>query len=126
MGEAGAVGDEQDRSGPVFVGRDGPAGGGLGFDLGADLLEAVLGVGQEDAAEDGAPVLVEGEGRVGSQLVGRGLDEYASRKRSSSASSSPIDDLTGAHAADRLLSDGSLAKSIVAVGAHSRATHFLP
>jgi len=70
-GEAGLVGNEQDRSRPVVVGGDGPADSGPGCDLGPDLLEAVLGVGQEDETEDRAPVLVGGERRVGPQFIGR-------------------------------------------------------
>ena len=42
---------------------------GVRLDLLPDLVEAVLGIGEEDQSEDRSSVLVSGERRVGPKLV---------------------------------------------------------
>jgi hypothetical protein len=68
--EAGLVRDVEHRAGLVVVGGDRAASGGLGFEFGSDLLEPVLGVGEEDQSEDRASVLGRAEGRVRPHLIG--------------------------------------------------------
>jgi hypothetical protein len=54
--QAGAVGHVQHRAGPVVVGSHRVAGRCLRFQLRADRLEAMLGVGEEDQTEHRPPV----------------------------------------------------------------------
>jgi hypothetical protein len=69
--ELGLDGHEQHRARPVVIGSRGVAGGGRGLDLGSDLLESVLGVGEEVQPEHGSAVFAWRQGGVGSQLLGR-------------------------------------------------------
>ena len=71
-GEPGDLGHEQHAAGAEVVGADGPPLGRLRLELGPQLVEAVLGEGEEDEPEHRPAVLRGREARVRAELVGRG------------------------------------------------------
>ncbi len=71
VGQPRRLGQVQHRPRTVVILCDRPPRAGLGLDLGTDLLEAVLGVRQEDQTEHRTPVLARRKRGVGPQFVGR-------------------------------------------------------
>ena len=68
--QSGGLRHVEDRPGLVVVRRGRVARRGAGLDLWADLLEPLLGVGEEDQSEHRAAVLGRPQARVGPHLVG--------------------------------------------------------
>ncbi len=62
MRQPGLVVDEEDRPRSIVISRHRMPCGGLCLDLLSDLVEAVLGIGEEDQSKDRPPILVGGEG----------------------------------------------------------------